>query len=316
MISVIVPVYNAEKYLKKCLDSLVNQSYKDLEIILVNDGSQDGSEKICKDYEEKDSRIILINKNNGGPSSARNSGIEKANGEYLSFIDSDDYLALDFYEKLEKSITKNNADIAFCKYALCYGEKIIKVNETGLNKFVIDKDIKYFFSSKNHINAYLCRGLFKAKLFENNRYDENIRYCEDLDLILRIINTNNPRFSIVDEYLYFYEQTPCSITRRMDKEKIFRYEKGILKCADLLCSVDMNRYACSLKYNCFIQANNYYVYNKDADLLSTFDKKYNTEENYKAYKSLNTSLKNKIVAFLARHKIMWIYKLLKKIQDS
>ena len=101
MISVIVPVYNAEKYLKKCLDSLVNQSYKDLEIILVNDGSQDGSEKICKDYEEKDSRIILINKNNGGPSSARNSGIEKANGEYLSFIDSDDYLALDFYEKLE-----------------------------------------------------------------------------------------------------------------------------------------------------------------------------------------------------------------------
>ena len=128
MISVIVPVYNAEKYLKKCLDSLVNQSYKDLEIILVNDGSQDGSEKICKDYEEKDSRIILINKNNGGPSSARNLGIEKANGEYLSFIDSDDYLALDFYEKLEKSITKNNADIAFCKYVLCYGEKIIKVN--------------------------------------------------------------------------------------------------------------------------------------------------------------------------------------------
>ena len=110
-ISVIVPVYNVEKYLTKCVDSIMNQTYKDLEIILVDDGSTDNSGKICDEYVKKDKRFKVIHKKNGGLSDARNVGIKNSTGEYLSFIDSDDYIDNDMIECLYNACIKNNADI-------------------------------------------------------------------------------------------------------------------------------------------------------------------------------------------------------------
>ncbi len=124
-ISIIVPVYNVENYLKKCLDSIVNQTFKDIEIILINDGSTDNSLNICKEYAKKDHRIRLINKPNGGLSSARNVGIDLSTGEYLGFVDSDDWIALNMYEKLYNLCKIFNADISQCKY--------IRNNEQKLN---------------------------------------------------------------------------------------------------------------------------------------------------------------------------------------
>lgn len=110
-ISIIVPVYNCEKYLEKCVDSMLSQTYGDLEILLVNDGSTDGSGAICDRYAKQDKRVRPIHKTNGGVSTARNAGIEAAAGEYISFIDSDDWIAPEMYAELFKALTKDNADM-------------------------------------------------------------------------------------------------------------------------------------------------------------------------------------------------------------
>ena len=114
LISVIVPIYNVEKYLDRCVDSIINQTYKNLEIILVDDGSPDNCPQMCDDYAKKDSRIKVVHKENGGLSDARNVGMEVATGEYVSFIDSDDYISLDFYETLLETIVDNDSDIVEC----------------------------------------------------------------------------------------------------------------------------------------------------------------------------------------------------------
>ena len=109
-ISVIVPVYNVEKYLRKCIDSLTNQTLKDIEIILVNDGSTDNSGSIIDEYAKQDKRVIAIHKENGGQSSARNMGLDIAKGKYVGFIDSDDWIELDMYENMYLALVKGNAD--------------------------------------------------------------------------------------------------------------------------------------------------------------------------------------------------------------
>ena len=113
-ISVIVPVYNVEKYIKKCLDTIISQTFSDIEIICVNDGSTDSSRKILEEYKNKDSRIIIIDKKNGGLSSARNAGMKVAMGEYISFIDSDDWIEETMLEKLYNNMTTLNTDITIC----------------------------------------------------------------------------------------------------------------------------------------------------------------------------------------------------------
>ena len=124
-VSIIVPVYNVEKYLEKCLDSLVNQSLHDIEIICVNDGSKDDSLDILEKYAKKDSRIKIINKQNQGLSAARNDGLKVAAGEYVGYVDSDDWVDLNFYEKLYESAKKYNAEIASGNIIRC-GNKIKK----------------------------------------------------------------------------------------------------------------------------------------------------------------------------------------------
>ena len=115
-ITVIVPVYNVENYLNKCLDSLINQTYKNLEIIVINDGSIDNSGIICQEYAQKDNRIVYIEKENGGQSEARNMGLDRMTGSYVTFVDSDDWIELDYVEILYKKITEYQADIAVGNY--------------------------------------------------------------------------------------------------------------------------------------------------------------------------------------------------------
>ena len=129
-ISVIVPVYNVEYYLKQCLDSIVNQTYRNLEIILVDDGSTDSSGDICDEYAQIDARIKVIHKENGGLSSARNAGLDvcTSGGELIAFVDSDDWLELDMFEVLYTNLKEKNVDIACVGYYQCYMNKIVKGN--------------------------------------------------------------------------------------------------------------------------------------------------------------------------------------------
>ena len=120
LVSVIIPVYNVEKYMRRCIDSIINQTYTNLEIILVDDGASDRSGKICDEYAQMDHRIKVLHKENGGLASARNAGIQIATGEYISYVDSDDWVETEFIEVLLKGCQDNNAKMSICRYRECF----------------------------------------------------------------------------------------------------------------------------------------------------------------------------------------------------
>jgi glycosyltransferase involved in cell wall biosynthesis len=178
LISVIIPIYNVGDYLKKCVNSIINQTYKNLEIILVDDGSTDKSGILCDEFAKKDSRIKVIHKQNGGLSDARNCGIEASSGKFIAFIDSDDFIAPDFYEYLLSLQKENNADIAECNFIRVYEEKqdefefpikkeniILKTDGVGaLFLFMSDDDE----ISTNSVVVW--NKLYNKKLFEDIRF--------------------------------------------------------------------------------------------------------------------------------------------------
>ena len=172
LISVIVPIYNVEKYLNRCVDSIINQTYKNLEIILVDDGSPDNCGKICDEYAKKDKRIKVIHKKNGGLSDARNAGIDLAKGKYIGFVDSDDYIEKDMYSYLYNLVLENNAQISICNwYEVNENERIDK--NIKFNDFTIGKDraIEMLIQDKI-IKNYAWNKLYDISLFK--KYD--IRY--------------------------------------------------------------------------------------------------------------------------------------------
>ena len=178
-ITVIVPVYNVENYLNKCLDSLINQTYKNLEIIVINDGSTDNSGKICQEYAQKDNRIIYIEKENGGQSEARNMGLDRMTGSYVTFVDSDDWVELDYVEILYKKITEYQADIAVGNYySFNEFERMYYFHIFGNSYYEKVYDnvsiFENFYESEHMKNfALICVGgkLYKSDLFRELRFE-------------------------------------------------------------------------------------------------------------------------------------------------
>ena len=211
MLSVIIPVYNVEDYLNECLDSVINQTLEDIEIICIDDGSTDNSPNILKEYQKKDSRIKIITKENGGQATARNLGIKEAQGEYIAFVDSDDFIEPTMFEKLYTKAKDNNLDIAMCKIATFDNQtEEIKDNVWYYMLGVFrdfDKDIFNHKDTKEftcHIAVTPYNKLYKTTLLKEN----NILFPEGLifedekffyDTYLRA-----KRVSIVDEFLYYY----------------------------------------------------------------------------------------------------------------
>ena len=189
LISVVVPIYNVEEYLDKCVESIVNQTYENLEIILVDDGSPDNSPKKCDDWAKKDKRIKVIHKENGGLSDARNAAIDIAKGEYITFIDSDDYVENDYVEFLYKNLIDNNADISMGKQYVRYPNKTI--NTGSENKYVVnahDCFDKLLYSEDFDVSAWAK--LYKLDLFKNVRYPKG-RVYEDSATTYKLIDKSN-----------------------------------------------------------------------------------------------------------------------------
>lgn len=210
-ISIIVPIYNVELYLEKCLNSIINQTYTNIEIILVNDGSQDRCGEICEQYAQKDSRIKVIHKENGGLSDARNRGIEFATGKYIGFVDSDDYIASDMYEYLYKLIKEENADVSICDFYIDCGNEIINHNK------IFDKN-KIVFSSANAIKSllkgteiqnYAWNKLYRIELFDKIKYPFG-KKMEDLGTTYLIFD-NAENIVVGSEKKYYYLQRSDSI---------------------------------------------------------------------------------------------------------
>ncbi len=171
-VSVIVPVYNAEKYLKKCLESIINQTYLNIEIVLVDDGSTDNSLKICNDYKKNDRRIKVIHQSNKGVSTARNVGLDNATGAYISFVDSDDYIENDMIEKMTNEAIKNNLDIIICNLHF-ENENYEEIKEFNHNDYFIKRKNYPIELYKNiSIQGYSCNKIFKRNIIVNN----NIRF--------------------------------------------------------------------------------------------------------------------------------------------
>lgn len=198
LVSVIVPIYNVERYLNKCLDSISRQTYSNLEIILINDGSTDDSLRICENYKMRDDRIKVINKKNGGVSSSRNIGLKHATGKYLTFIDSDDYVDKRMIEIMLKILKEKNADIVICNTRNVYEESDFATSQNDIFdtvKYNNVEALKCIFNEKP-FNAVCWGKLYKKSLFDDLYFDENIKIAEDLDILYKIFFYSNSIYYI------------------------------------------------------------------------------------------------------------------------
>ena len=254
LISIIVPIYNTDCYLRQCLDSIINQSYKNFEVLLVNDGSVDDSAMICKEFAEKDSRIRYFEKENGGVSSARNLGLKNVKGNYITFVDSDDWIEENYLEVLYNALKENEVDVAISThkdfnmddnlyYLPFYSEEQLHTLDIG--KVSRDEFLELFpeLSSLNHDFNCAVSKLFKADVVKNLLFDESINYGEDLDFFFNLyLKVSSVYYVNQPTYIYRQHQTSasnnCLESHAISEIRI--YEKILKKIMEL--HIPNNRY--------------------------------------------------------------------------
>lgn len=220
-ISIIVPVYNTEKYLSRCIDSIINQTYKNIEVLLVDDGSNDNSGLICDNYAKKDKRIKVFHQKNSGQSSARNLALEHVTGDYLGFVDSDDWIDLNTYQYLVELVLKSKADVGFIEREKVY-------NEDEVKKIKNKKEKVELFEKENILIEYLNYGmktgnyglpnyLYKKELFRNIRFPVG-RICEDIVTNFKLLNLSKKMIKS-NRICYYYFQDNYSTTRNKFSNK-------------------------------------------------------------------------------------------------
>lgn len=241
LVSVIVPVYNVEEYLHRCIDSLINQSYLNLEIILVDDGSTDRSPSICDEYATKDSRIKVIHKKNGGLSSARNIAIDIMCGEYVVFVDSDDYVSCSMIEKFIDSSLRYKADVVVANYTIVgnYQTKA-KAKEIEKDYCATGIDIAKAIIRDEYPKNFAWGKLYKSYLFNNMRFPEG-RLYEDVPTIYKVVAKSNFVYCL-SESLYFYEMgRPNNITSELTSTKAIKsYKDGMINCVERISFIEQH----------------------------------------------------------------------------
>lgn len=231
IVSIVVPIYGVEKYIRKCIDSIITQTYSNIEIILVDDGSKDNCSTICDEYARRDSRIKVIHKKNGGLVSARKAGVEAAHGKYIEFVDGDDWISDKIVEKLVSSAEKTNADIVMCSYYEASDK--IKIHQlytpagvyTGetLTK-IIDQRSLYGGSSEPHyqfgIEINVWNKLFRSKLLKDveDKVPDQISYGEDTACTMSALQKCST-LTIIDTPLYYYRINPESMSKAYSKSQ-------------------------------------------------------------------------------------------------
>ena len=210
-ISIIIPVYNGEKYIEKCLDSIKNQTFKDYEVLIINDGSKDNTKNLIEKY-LNDKRFKLFNRTNHGIGASRNFGLDESSGEYICFIDSDDYVDKKYLEKLYNKILKENLDIVVCNYIELNEELNIekKVKIKAFDNTTIDKNPELLLS----INKSPWNKIYRKSILENIKFPTDLKY-EDTEFLCKALY--NSKIGYVDEYLNYYVIHTNSETTTMDK---------------------------------------------------------------------------------------------------
>ncbi|MGM8364862.1 glycosyltransferase family 2 protein [Virgibacillus sp. W0181] len=220
LITVIVPVYNGEAFIEKCFSSILNQTYQNLEIIIINDGSKDKSPEICDKFAELDERIIVVHQKNVGLSSVRNKGLDMASGELIGFVDSDDSIHPRMFEILQKHLHENNADISMCQIAKVYNaninEHIIESNKTitkqQTHTFHKEEAFNNLFNENNLVTVVPWNKLYKREVFKHVRYPDG--KVNDDEFVIHHIIQAAQKFVFTDAVLYYYFHNENSITNQ------------------------------------------------------------------------------------------------------
>lgn len=276
-ISVIIPVYNVEKYLERCIKSVQNQSYKNLEIIIIDDGSTDRSSIICDEFAQNDKRIHVFHQCNRGVSSARNLGLEKSTGSYIAFLDADDYLVSDceIYSKALDILLNNNADIVtwLWQYEDVEGNftvkrENIKTEFKGLITGTEFAKLWYKGSYENGLVTCVCNKLYKRELIINEKFKGNI--FEDDEWIGRILKKTNNAVCLND-FFYVYVQNCESLTHKKFSEEHIKFLTVLIKRSDLFAE-DPFIYSETVKLFCNLYIE-YYLKAKEQKLVFNIDKK-------------------------------------------
>lgn len=250
LISIIVPVYNVEKYLQKCVGSIINQTYQNIEIILIDDGSTDNSGKVCEELKDRDSRIRVIHKENGGLSSARNKGISVAKGRYLGFIDSDDYIEKEMFGSLYEAIKRTGKDVACCgRIVDIFGEysntEFSLAQEQVFTKTEAIKEVLYLET----IDVSACDKLYKRELFKEIRYPEG-KISEDAAVIFEILEASNGVVHVGKPFYHYvfrnnsitkskYSEKKYDVINNLKKTQIFieNNHPELVKCFNAYCAI-------------------------------------------------------------------------------
>lgn len=228
-ISVIVPVYKVENYLSQCVESIRNQTFNDIEIVLVDDGSPDNCGVLCDEFAENDKRIKVVHKENGGLSSARNAGLKVASGEYIGFVDSDDYIAPDMFEKLYKACMANGVFLSACNYLYVFGENVQMEEESGKTCVLSSEDFfRKILTEDGRIEMVAWNKLYHRSVFE--KMDEPFpegKLFEDLGSMFKFVFSVK-KVAYIDTGLYFYRRLrPGAITStQYSNREIDRIEMG------------------------------------------------------------------------------------------
>jgi glycosyltransferase involved in cell wall biosynthesis len=230
-ISIIVPVYNAEKYLPQCIGSILSQTVTDFELLLIDDGSSDRSGKICDEYSRNDFRIRVFHKENSGVSSARNFGIDKAQGEWITFVDSDDWLATNFLEQMLNKARELNVDAVFCNcYYVFENEAVQKIIYTE-NTIEDGKSMLKRFLTRFGTRSELWGKIIKRK-YLNHRLKENVKIGEDFLYLIELYHAHDCRTAIITDYLYYYRQLDSSAMNNSDL--VFHNKQLLMECLQFM----------------------------------------------------------------------------------
>lgn len=315
LISVVVPIYNVEEYLKICINSIIDQTYKNIEILLIDDGSTDNCPSICDEHAKLDERIKVIHKKNGGLSDARNVGISIATGEYISFIDSDDFVTTDYIEYLYSLIEKAKADISVCQMQM--------VNENGspikTNVILKDKIIRgtknciYDFLYDGAIDTTAWRKLYKTSLFKENKIEYPVdKYNEDVYTTYKLVMKSSV-IAIGSKQMYMYRQRKGSITKSEFTSKNLDYVNGHLARYDEITQfypefkVLASKYVLSSINNVLIKLSK--STEDPKEYLPLFNKEY--KKHIWNYLKSNASFLPKVFALGAYININYLFKLLR-----
>lgn len=243
-ISIIVPVYNSEKYLEECIKSILNQTFADFELILIDDGSDDSSGLICDKYAEKDKRIIVVHQENKGICGARNAGLDIARGKYIGFSDNDDYMHSQMYEYLYTAITGSNSDIACCYCKLVYDDSYKEEKKIRFDYKEVDKKFMYKNLYSNGGNDYQYMTIWN-KLIDRNLFN-NVRFIDEgnEDLFVNNILFNKAsKIVFIESELYFWRQHMDSVSHRKFNERDLKVIETYLKNYEYLKKYSSIEYA-------------------------------------------------------------------------